>query len=476
MVMTRTLSFLAAPLALAGCLQSSSTPDGGADAGAQTSPGPGFEGGVADGSGAADGGPVTSTCPTPTGAGTKHSGAIAANETWTAAGSPHYLTFRVSIPQGVTLTIEPCAVVHVQGGYGIDVGGKLSAPGTPATPILIDADDPKTPWDNIRVTSPGAADLSSVTLRNGGNVADTFYPAPLIVRGDGTAQNQPVVRAVDVVIDGSAQLGAVLMSGGTFTPDSSNLTIKGSAGRALSATAGAAGGIPSGAYTGNGVDEILLLGEALAQDTTYRDLGVPYRVGDEKGNGTVLRVGNSGSAGVAPQASTLTIAAGVTMRMSAGAEILLNTPGDSSTPANGALVATGTAAKPVVFTSAAATPAAGDWVGLYFSGVPSPASKLDYVHVEYAGGASAAKSFHCSPTGTLDEAEDAAILILGGPPGGEFVTNSSILASAGYGIDRGWSGAVVDFAASNTFTQIARCSQSQPRNADGSCPASAPCN
>ena len=58
---------------------------------------------------------------------------------------------------------------------------------------------------------------------------------------------------------------------------------------------------------------------------------------------------------------------------------------------------------------------------------------------------------------------------------GQFVTNSTILASASHGIDRGWRGSNTDFLATNTFTSIAKCKQSYPKDATGACPATVPC-
>jgi hypothetical protein len=205
---------------------------------------------------------------------------------------------------------------------------------------------------------------------------------------------------------------------------------------------------------------------------TLKNLGVPYRLGNAKLNASGdLRVGG-------PTHAVLTVEAGVTVRVDPAGRILMQSSGDSTQPALGALVAKGTAAAPIVFTSASATPTAGDWVGLYFAGIPDAANALDYVHVEYAGGASLAKSFHCQPDPVNGpyEAEDSAILILGGPPSTAFITNSTLAYSAGYGIDRGWSGNAVDFSASNTFTSNAKCTQSVPRAQDGSCPVKTLCN
>ena len=200
------------------------------------------------------------------------------------------------------------------------------------------------------------------------------------------------------------------------------------------------------------------------------DRGVPYRVGEGKGNGGDLRVGQAATG--SPRV-TLTVEAGVTLRFIPAGRLLMSAAGSSAT---GVLIASGSASKPIVFTSAAASPAPGDWVGLWFDGIPDPSDRISFAQILYAGGPSAAKSFHCDvgTGGTMQEQEDAA-LILFGEPSSAFITNSTIGFSAGYGIDRGWHGDPMDLTASNTFNQDARCNQSYPRAQDGSCPQNVPC-
>src|SRR5687767_13732808 len=60
-------------------------------------------------------------CPELTGAGTQHAGFITADETWTAADSPHVVMSELSV-RGATLTIEPCAVVVLAEGVNFVVG------------------------------------------------------------------------------------------------------------------------------------------------------------------------------------------------------------------------------------------------------------------------------------------------------------------------------------------------------------------
>src|SRR6187431_2738113 len=62
------------------------------------------------------------TCPAASGAGTQHDNwLIEADETWTAADSPHYVTQDTSI-YGATVTLERCAVVVLSEGVTVEVG------------------------------------------------------------------------------------------------------------------------------------------------------------------------------------------------------------------------------------------------------------------------------------------------------------------------------------------------------------------
>jgi len=58
----------------------------------------------------------------PKGLGTRHEGeTIATDVTWTAAGSPHVITYTPTVGATGTPCIEPGAVVQIQPGYGLDV-------------------------------------------------------------------------------------------------------------------------------------------------------------------------------------------------------------------------------------------------------------------------------------------------------------------------------------------------------------------
>jgi hypothetical protein len=112
----------------------------------------------------------------------------------------------------------------------------------------------------------------------------------------------------------------------------------------------------------------------------------------------------------------------------------------------------GTAQQPIVFTSDAASPAAGDWMGLYLDASPASGNDLRHAQVLYAGGESGTNSYGCGPRDN-----DAAILITDWKPADAFIQNVEIHHSAAGGIMCGWSSndAGPDLKDGNTFSNIA---------------------
>jgi len=64
-------------------------------------------------------------------------GTVTSSQIWTAAGGPYYITSTLTIPTGVTLTIEPGTSVYLGSGVNFIVnnGGRLLAEGTDTAPI-----------------------------------------------------------------------------------------------------------------------------------------------------------------------------------------------------------------------------------------------------------------------------------------------------------------------------------------------------
>jgi hypothetical protein len=405
---------------------------------------------------------LPSTCAPPSGAGVTHEDSIAADETWRASDGPHIVTFGIDVQKGATLTIEPCAVVRVRAGYSIVVEGNLNAVGTETNPIAFVADDAASPWGSIEVFAPGTAKLAYATLSDGGGGGGGALGA-IEARGDQLAPAQGILAVDHVTVSGSASYGVSLRAGAAFTADSQALTITKSKKAAMRLLPRLATNVPTGAYVGNAEDAFVVETEAYGdvdwEDVTFHDRGVPYRVG----------VDSLGALKVGPKHFTLTLEAGVKLAFKKSGVLVA----DHDVATTGVIVASGTAAKPVVFTSSEASPAAGDWQGVQLGTVADAAFKLDHVEIRFAGGASQASSFHCEPNptvpGAFSTSEDAALAIYH-QPAKAYLTNSLIADSARDGVDNAYTGTLVDSKATNTFTNVAGCAQTLPRPSVGQCP------
>jgi hypothetical protein len=467
--------------ALCGCLSSSNggpVDAGGPDVGGS----PGFDAApLVDATSDAPGDDAAAAPCTPGGAPVTHTSNISADETW--ASGIHLVPSSLQIKGGARLTIGACSEVRLGPGASITAtatAAGIDAQGTASAPIRFVAQQTGAPWGAIVATAPASATLRYVTLSGGGTGDHTSAPyggASLV--GLGTPPAPPVVfQAQHVVVEGSAGLG-VFLRAAAFDPSSASLTVRQSGWYPIYAGAASAGSVPSGAYTGNAIDEVLLqtLGvaayddaDALQSDVTLRDLGVPYRVGTAPSS---IVVGD-GVAGH-PSAS-LTLAAGVqvlfTPQGTAGtSRILVNAQNTGGTyAAQGALVVAGTTAAPVVLDSAAAAPAAGDWEGLYFAGLVDPRTSVVSAHILHAGGASGTVGICGStPNANNGVATCAVVIAVDTPPQG-FLT-SSVLEAAPCGIYRDWKTTDVDFTAANQFVGIPGCTQTSIPAANGQCVA-----
>jgi hypothetical protein len=440
---------------------------------------------VATGCGSSDepggnGGGPPKSCTEPSGGPTEHpKGAVAADEVWSADGSPHIVTADLSIT--AKLTLEACATVLVAPGRTLTVlpEGSIVAEGREGTPVTVDARDAGQPWASIRAIG-GTLSLTWTTIRGGGDPLANLphLQGALDVRGDQTQAPQEVLHADHLTVEGSATQGLFLREGGGFSAASQAVTVTGSAGYPVHAWANLAGTLPAGDYTGNAVDEILLSGEAqfeaITRDMTLHQRGVPYHVGHPT-SAAELRVGSA-----ADPPATLTIEPGVHLRFEPGGQMFIHYfTGDSN--ALGALIAVGgePEAERIVFTSAAAAPAAGDWFGLRYGARPLATNRLEWVTVDYAGKApSGSGSSSCLYEDV--SVNDAAIRLIGpAEPTASFIFNTTIAHSASHGIDRGFlSDTKPDFMPTNTFTEVALCKQTLPGpiNAQSPpCPDPPPC-
>ena len=410
------------------------------------------------------------SCPLVTGTGTMHGGSVAAAETWTALGSPHILPFDTSINAAVT--IEKCAVVRIAAGKQISVaaGGSITTQGIAGQPVTIEKKDAAA-WVNIRTLNGGKVSFTHTTIDGGGDPLNgiAVVAGALDIAGT-TPIAAGIIHADHLTVTSSKSSGITLHDGGGFDATSTDVTVSGSTHFAMATFARLLDTIPTGTYTGNSIDEILVRGtggpEAMVEGGTIHERGVPYRIGYQAGS--VLDLG--GVTGLA----TVTIEPGVTLKFAPDAKMRIDAAA-ATTPARAALIAVGTAAKKITFTSASANPVPGEWYGLWFGSTVNPTTRLDHVKVLFAGKASVSGSDSCVPAGQTVP-NDAAIRIIGGEPPAGFITNTEIKSSGFHGIDRGFrSDTKPSFLATNDIVVATGCRETHPRDISGACPTTPPC-
>jgi hypothetical protein len=407
-----------------------------------------------------------STCGQPNGTVVTHSANIAASETWAGDGVTHVIPSSISITGTATVMIDPCAIVALGPGVTITVrdNARLVAAGASASRfVLFRRNDPNQAWASLRAFTPTSSIDLTWTRLEGGGAFGTLNNPTLIAFGNGYGSPvAPVLRTDNVVIQGSQGVGVFLDANAGFTNDSQLLQITGSGGRPVITTMMALGSLPTGSYTGNATDEILIAGPNpnVFANMTVDDPGVPVRI--PYGNMYV------GPAAGAVAAVTLTLGPGVIFKFprigqqQPGARVIFGTNGSAPNNLVGVLNAIGTAARPIVFTSGETTPAPGDWVGLWLN--TANGSRLDYVEISHAGAPSGIQSNNCRVVNTPD---DAALLIGSFSdqyvPPANTITNSRISQSAGYAINAMWLASTFntpDLTATNVFQNNARCRQS----------------
>jgi hypothetical protein len=412
---------------------------------------------------------------------------VTRDETWGAG--LHRVTGRTEVRTGVTLTIAPCAVVRLDENASIivnDDAGGLAARGTATKPIVFERSDAAKAWGQLAVYAPAVANLSYATLRGGGTTSSgpnaDFIGATLVARNqNGDAVNPLFVDHVSV--EASTGLGVFLDSTG-FVAGSTDLTVTGSGTYPVYLGAAFATNLPKGTYAPNGKAAFLLQScgpaayqsdDPILRDATLPERGLPYVVGENQD--ASIDVGD-GRAEHGP--ATLTIEPGVRLRFggpntTAKLRVRAHDVGGRPAP-QGTLVARGTADKPIVFTSQASTPAPGDWMGIYIeSGVTSDAA-IDHAMIEFAGGESSSTGTCVSTPGASNyDADCSVVLWFDDAPTRPFITNTTMRDGKGCGIYRSWAGAEVDFTATNTFSALAGCNQSNVRNVNGGCSTAGSC-
>ena len=420
-------------------------------------------------------------CATPNGTTITHSADITADETWAGGGITHLVPSQLQVRAPATLTIEPCAIVSFGAGQGIEVVGD-SANSVPAKLVAAGNDDvfgfvelvatdSDQPWGSLQGDNEQSLiELDHTQLIGAGAGGTSTRQSAIAMNGAGYAvAAAPVLTANSLVID-HPQGGAVFLdTNAAFTATSTQLTVIGAPDYPIAMNMMALGTIP--VFTGqqDTHDDVLVIG---ASPNVFADLTITNRM--------PVRIQTAGDLVVAPPPAsnltevTLTIQPGTILRFE-GTRMIFGQNGHGAANTSGILVATGTPQQPIVFTSGAATPAPGDWGGLYL--LTAPGSQIQNAAIDYAGGPSGIVSTNCRPQGQPDD----AALIIGSDsfvPTIDLVRATQIIHSAGFGIDAIWTAATddtPDLATDNTFGENVGCNQTFNGLTTGSCPVGGGC-
>jgi pimeloyl-ACP methyl ester carboxylesterase len=125
------------------------------------------------------------------------SGVISENTVWTASSSPYVLTGKVTISEGITLTVEQGAVVKLW-HQGIVVNGSVVVTGTEAEPVYITSQRDDTAGGDTNNdgsnTLPAAADWQGIQFNAG--ATGTFDHAIIRYAGYGYYSSIPEISTI----------------------------------------------------------------------------------------------------------------------------------------------------------------------------------------------------------------------------------------------------------------------------------------
>lgn len=97
----------------------------------------------------------------------ERSGVLSGDETWTAASNPWRITDDLTVPEGVTLTVEAGALIEIGEGKDIIIEGYLDARGSEAAPIRFNPVNESQRWGALRFESTSGGRLTYCEFRRG---------------------------------------------------------------------------------------------------------------------------------------------------------------------------------------------------------------------------------------------------------------------------------------------------------------------
>lgn len=281
--------------------------------------------------------------------------------------------------------------------------GTIKIEGTEEDPVLIEGADPEEgTWKGIFIkdNAKSSSAIKHTTLRHGGG------------GGNGALSLERDILIDNLTIEQSADLG-IKISGAGLADGSKMLTVTGTTGHPVDIHANGLGTLPAdGSFAGNDNDTILVTDGSIETDMTVAKVNVPYEIKDA--------IYTTGTA-------EITISPGVEILFQADTFMEIGWAGNEGT-----LIAEGTMAEPINFTSTDETK--GYWQGIRIKDDARSGTSFKYVNFNWGG------------------RSDNANLILERPVP---VENCSFSNSAGYGLKINYRDAQmppIDYVTSNTFT------------------------
>ncbi|MFA5060279.1 MAG: FlgD immunoglobulin-like domain containing protein [Candidatus Omnitrophota bacterium] len=335
----------------------------------------------------------------------RSAGTIGASTPWPYTSIPYLVTSDIEVAYigpwyngaRAVLTIQPGVTVKFDPGAGLFIGGGhdggLQAVGTAEQPITFTSN----------AVTPAPGDWKGIYFQS--NTVQTNLDHTIIEYGGNTNNANIYLNGTFFAITNSViRLGSgdgIYASDGSV-PALSNLTIDDNALYPVNIHASNVDSLGLLSASGNGQGDMITLRSAgaIGSSTLWPYTSIPYLVTSD------IEVAYTGQWYWGARA-VLTVQPGITVKFDPGAGLFIGVNHD------GGLQAMGTTEQPITFTSNAATPAPGDWKGIYF-GTGTVEANLVHAIIEYGGNTNNANLYF---NGTSFP-----------------VVNSTIQYSSGYGI------------------------------------------
>lgn len=304
-----------------------------------------------------------------------HSGEITGTQQWCADDGPHLLTGDVTVPEGMTLTIE--AGTTLQGARYVEllVAGRLEALGTASQPITLTSSIDSGPeqWSGLAFDG-GSGHLQYATVRYGGDrnsIADSIFGNPyhrsnITTRNSDLRLENVTVRDLSTPDVNNNNYG-LLVSNSYLVISNTIFTVLGSASSIND-------NVPIRLM---GADTVLEMSNVTFTNNTNERILLD--TGAMMGHDTTLTT-QPGLEGYELPAN-FSIPPTVTLTVEPKVTVMSNTALHQNIIIQGHLNALGTPTNPITFTSVADS-GPGQWAGLVFVG---GTGHLRHTTVRYAG-------------------------------------------------------------------------------------------